>query len=92
MFDVCAGTQVIGDPKIKIMSDSESKIVTLSDSVRSKVCQFNASVIKAVDKNTIQMKMTNQYPDLSKKIQVLEEKINVAKSKIKENGISNLGT
>lgn len=84
LFDVCAGTQAIRTPKIMINSDVESKKVILSDSIRSKVCQLNTAIITANDKNTIQVKLTNQYPDLSKKIPILEEQINTTKLKIKE--------
>ncbi|NND87532.1 MAG: hypothetical protein HKM23_09500 [Nitrosopumilus sp.] len=74
VFEACAGNEVVRAPEVKITSDTEEKIIRVSERIIANSCQMSAGKINTVDINSIKLELANRS-DISAKITQLEKNI-----------------
>ncbi|MHA7648198.1 hypothetical protein [Nitrosopumilus sp. S4] len=74
VFEACAGNEVVRAPEVKITSDTEEKIIRVSEKIIANSCQMSAGKINTVDINSIKIELANRS-DISAKITQLEKNI-----------------
>ena len=76
VFEACAGNEIVRVPEVRVDSDSEAKIVRVSEKISPNTCQMSTAKVNAVDTNSIKIEIANRA-DISFKIVELEKKIDV---------------
>lgn len=74
VFEACTGKDVLRAPEVKVTSDSEEKIIRISERIIANSCQMSAAKINAKDTKSITLEIANRA-DISVKITDLEKKI-----------------
>jgi len=60
IFQVCAGSTIMRAPQVVMSSDSEVRDVKLNKTIAPNACKTTATVIKALDPNTIKVKKVDK--------------------------------
>ena len=60
VFEACAKSEAINTPEILIISDSETKLVNLSQSLSPMSCKIGTTQVKAADTNSIKVSLAKK--------------------------------
>ena len=88
VFEACSKSSFIRAPEILVTSDSETKIVKLSENIPPKSCQTSATLIKATDKDSIKASLVKKTDlviivgELESRVTDLKERLAVEKKSI----------
>ena len=78
VFEACTGKNVLRAPEVRVSSDSEEKVIRISERIISDSCQMSTAKINAKDTSSITLEIANRS-DISAKITELEKKIDLLK-------------
>lgn len=78
VFEACTGKDVLRAPEVRITSDSEEKIIRVSERIIANSCLMSTAKVNAVSTDSISLEIANRS-DISAKIIDLEKKIDSLK-------------
>lgn len=83
IFQVCANDYTMRAPEVIITSDSQVKLVKLNKEIAANTCKVTSTIIKAFDKNSIQLKKVDKSK-INLMISDAEKRLTNIKSKISD--------
>ena len=78
VFEACTGKEILRAPEVKVISDTEEKVVRVSEKIIPNTCLMSAAKINVKDISSIALEIANRS-DISVKITQLEQKIDSLK-------------
>ena len=78
VFEACTGKEILRAPEVKVTSDTEEKVVRVSERIIPNTCLLSTAKINVKDISSVALEIANRS-DISVKITELEQKIDSLK-------------